>query len=151
MRLLCTPFVVVVCSLLNSAAVDGFVVPVILNAQTMTPSPTLGDTTVMTMTDHKIAHQYGATRLCLAATAATDGTNESTMQPPAIECYLVTDEAVLGEGVPPKVVCTSEPEDYAWFNGIDPAKLLKTDTVSELATECVEGASPRGIPEWECK
>jgi hypothetical protein len=68
------------------------------------------------------------------------------MQPPAIECYLVTDEAVLGEGEPPKVVCTSEPEDYAWFNGIDPAKLLKTDTVSELATECVEGHRREGYP-----
>jgi hypothetical protein len=77
MRLRCTPFVVVVCSLLNSTTVDGFIAPVILNAQTMTPSPTLGDTTVTTMTDHKIAHQYGATRLCLAATAATDGSTRA--------------------------------------------------------------------------
>ncbi len=82
----------------------------------------------------------------------TDGGDETEGAPaPPIECYLVTDQAVVAEGDPPKIVCTSEPEEYAWFNGIDPKKLHKTNAVSELSTECVEGASPRGIPEWECK
>ena len=80
-----------------------------------------------------------------------DEKGDNNDQPPAIECFLVTDQAVVAEGDPPKIVCTSDPDEYAWFNGIDPKKLHKTDVVSEFATECVEGASPRGIPEWECQ
>ena len=158
MRLHCPPFVVlfvIVCSLIDSAAVDAFVVPFIVVAQRRTPSRAIvDDDVVRTMTDHKIVHRFGSNLLRLAAVAG-GGAGESSRlvddMPSVIECYLVTDEAVLAEGDPPKIVCTSEPEDYAWFNGIDPQKLMKTDTVSELATECVEGASPRGIPEWECK
>ena len=156
MRLRCPPFVflvVIVCSLIDSVTVDAFVVPFIVVAQTMTPSRAIVHDVVRTTTDHKIVHRFGSNLLGLAA--AGGGAGESSRlvddMPPVIECYLVTDEAVLAEGEPPKIVCTSEPEDYAWFNGIDPQKLTKTDTVSELATECVEGASPRGIPEWECK
>lgn len=51
----------------------------------------------------------------------------------------------------PRVVCTSEPEEYAWFNGIDPNHLIPTDGTETGSMECVEGASPRGIPEWECE
>lgn len=93
-----------------------------------------------------------ARHLSAMAFMTKDGRDETEEAPaPPIECYLVTDQAVVAEGEPPKIVCTSEPEEYAWFNGIDPKKLHKTDVVSELSTECVEGASPRGIPEWECK
>ena len=40
---------------------------------------------------------------------------------------------------------------YAWFNGIDPEHLKPTlGATTEGAMECLEGALPRGIPEWEC-
>jgi hypothetical protein len=60
-----------------------------------------------------------------------------------IECFVV--------GETPDVVCTSEPDDYAWYNGIDPEQLKPTDAIKEGAVECVEGESRRGKPEWECK
>lgn len=50
-----------------------------------------------------------------------------------------------------RVVCTSEPEEYAWFNGIDEKNMVPADGIETEATECVEDSSPRGIPEWECK
>lgn len=77
-----------------------------------------------------------------------------------IECYLILDnqtenedaeETLKPESPFQKVVCTSAPKEYAWFNGIDEENmvLLKNEIVASL--ECVEGASPRGIPEWECR
>jgi hypothetical protein len=66
------------------------------------------------------------------------------------ECFIVNQEAVLLEGELPEVVCTNAPEEYAWFNGIDKKALIPTDTTSEENLECVEKASPRGLPEWEC-
>jgi hypothetical protein len=69
----------------------------------------------------------------------------------AVECFLVNDEDVVENGATPGVVCTSAPDEYAWFNGLDPEALLPTDDINEHALECVEGASPRGIPEWECR
>jgi hypothetical protein len=68
-----------------------------------------------------------------------------------VECFLVNDEDVVKNGATPGVVCTSEPDEFAWFNGLDSLALLPTDGMSEDALECVEGASPRGIPEWECR
>ena len=68
-----------------------------------------------------------------------------------VECYLVNDEDVVKNGATPAVVCTSSPDEFAWFNGLDLEALLPTDGTSENAFECVEGASPRGIPEWECR
>eukprot|EP00587_Corethron_hystrix_P010366 CAMPEP_0113307758 /NCGR_PEP_ID=MMETSP0010_2-20120614/6478_1 /TAXON_ID=216773 ORGANISM="Corethron hystrix, Strain 308" /NCGR_SAMPLE_ID=MMETSP0010_2 /ASSEMBLY_ACC=CAM_ASM_000155 /LENGTH=135 /DNA_ID=CAMNT_0000162683 /DNA_START=196 /DNA_END=600 /DNA_ORIENTATION=- /assembly_acc=CAM_ASM_000155 len=70
-----------------------------------------------------------------------------------IECYVI-DGMYIGPDREDQVVCTSEPEEYAWFNGIDPKALSKTEgakTDGEIgydAMECVEGSSPRGIPEW---
>lgn len=84
---------------------------------------------------------------CNARTALFGGAEEEA----EIECFIVNDEMVQTEGEKPEVVCTSEPEDFAWFNGIDPDALKPTDGTEEGATECVEGASPRGTPEWECK
>eukprot|EP00547_Thalassionema_nitzschioides_P007376 CAMPEP_0194200720 /NCGR_PEP_ID=MMETSP0156-20130528/1206_1 /TAXON_ID=33649 /ORGANISM="Thalassionema nitzschioides, Strain L26-B" /LENGTH=112 /DNA_ID=CAMNT_0038925753 /DNA_START=87 /DNA_END=425 /DNA_ORIENTATION=- len=69
----------------------------------------------------------------------------STREDEPIECY-VTNNGDEKQ----KVVCTSDPEGYAWFNGIDPEKMKPTDGTSEGTTECVEGYSPKGIPEWEC-
>mmetsp|Transcript_29710 Transcript_29710/g.38855 ORF Transcript_29710/g.38855 Transcript_29710/m.38855 type:complete len:123 (+) Transcript_29710:266-634(+) len=68
-----------------------------------------------------------------------------------IECYLTNEEEVVIDGETPQVICTSEPEEYAWFNGIDPDKMKKTDGMEEGKLECVEGSSPRGVEEWECQ
>jgi hypothetical protein len=74
-----------------------------------------------------------------------------------MECYVVDEEEeeeVDGEITAhekPRVVCTTEPDEYAWFNGVEREKLIPTDGTETGATECVEGASPRGIPEWECE
>ena len=103
------------------------------------------------VTPHFQAQHSRVNRVMTMMTMMTIKDGREGEQPSPIECYLVTDQAVVAEGDPPKVVCTSDPEEYAWFNGIDPKKLHKTDVVSELSTECVEGASPRGIPEWECQ
>jgi hypothetical protein len=51
----------------------------------------------------------------------------------------------------PRVICTSQPEEYAWFYGIDQENLVKTDGIHAHAHLCVEGESPRGVPEWECQ
>jgi hypothetical protein len=67
------------------------------------------------------------------------------------QCYIVNQELVETEGEQPEIVCTSAPEDYAWFNGLDVEALVPVDGTSTEALECAEGASPRGIPEWECK
>ena len=78
------------------------------------------------------------------------GENDNVVAP-TMECFLVTDQAIVGDNDPPMVVCTTNPEEYAWYHGIDPTRLQKTTTTPLTAMECVEGASPRGIPEWECK
>jgi len=69
-----------------------------------------------------------------------------------IHCYVTNDDELsLGKDDKPEIVCTSEPEDYAWFNGIDPNKMRETDGTEEGTEECVEGYSHKGTPEWECK
>lgn len=74
----------------------------------------------------------------------------------AVECFIIEpdeDDDSIDYQDSPKVVCTSEPQEYAWMNGIDESRLKPTDDdgdVYEEKMECVEGASPRGIPEWEC-
>ena len=68
-----------------------------------------------------------------------------------VECFVVNNEMVETEGEKPQVVCTSEPEEFAWFNGIERNAMRPTDGTEEEAEECVEGASPKGTPEWECK
>lgn len=40
---------------------------------------------------------------------------------------------------------------YAWFNGIDPKMMVKTDEAMEGSVECKEGESYKGKPEWECE
>lgn len=69
----------------------------------------------------------------------------------AIACFIVNFFEVEEEGAEPHVVCTSQPDEYAWFNGIERHYMVETDGMLEGALECVEGASPRGFPEWECK
>jgi hypothetical protein len=71
-----------------------------------------------------------------------------------ILCYLIqptttsTDDNASGI---PQIVCTSNPEEYAWFYGIDKEQLILTHGIHDAALQCVEGASPRGVPEWECE
>jgi len=75
-----------------------------------------------------------------------------------VQCYLIeNDEDAQGDessgdltSAKPTVVCTSEPEAYAWFNGLNENQMKPTDGTDSGATECIEGASPRGTPEWEC-
>ncbi|CAB9504844.1 expressed unknown protein [Seminavis robusta] len=65
-----------------------------------------------------------------------------------IECFLVFTEDDDSVAAPPQVVCTSQPDEYAWFNGIKRDNLVPTDGVHEHAVQCVEGESPRGSPWW---
>ena len=69
----------------------------------------------------------------------------------AIQCFIVNAFEVEEEGAEPEVVCTPEPEDYAWFNGLERDAMKPMEESNEKFLECVEGASPRGVPEWECK
>ena len=71
-------------------------------------------------------------------------------QEQAIECFIVNFFEVEQQGATPHVVCTSQPDEYAWFNGIERHDMVETDGILPGALECVEGASPRGFPEWEC-
>lgn len=68
-----------------------------------------------------------------------------------VTCYVTNDEEIVTEGEKPNVVCTSEPEEYAWFNGVDPKAMRKTDGTQECTDSCIEVESYMGKPEWECK
>ena len=44
-----------------------------------------------------------------------------------------------------------EPQEYAWYNGIDEKRMHKAEGDVDIgASQCVESASPRGVEEWEC-
>mmetsp|Transcript_1676 Transcript_1676/g.3584 ORF Transcript_1676/g.3584 Transcript_1676/m.3584 type:complete len:121 (+) Transcript_1676:132-494(+) len=75
---------------------------------------------------------------------------ESAVDTDDVTCYVTNDEEVVTEGEKPHVVCTSEPDDFAWFNGVDPNAMRETDGETEGAENCVEGESYKGKPEWEC-
>uniref|UniRef100_A0A7S2RQ91 Uncharacterized protein n=1 Tax=Eucampia antarctica TaxID=49252 RepID=A0A7S2RQ91_9STRA len=64
-----------------------------------------------------------------------------------VKCYVVEDSNVAIDG---SVVCTSEPEEFAFHEGIKSTSLKPTDGMNEGNTECVESASPKGNPEWLC-
>ena len=68
----------------------------------------------------------------------------------AMQCFIVNAFEVDEEGALPEIICTPEPEEYAWFNGISRESMRPADGVHQDFLECVEGYSPRGIPEWEC-
>jgi hypothetical protein len=85
-------------------------------------------------------------------TALSVSSQELEQQEQALQCFVVNFDMVQEDGETPEVFCTSEPEEFAWFHGMDLQKLKSTDIIKDEAfQECVEGASPRGIPEWECK
>jgi hypothetical protein len=97
------------------------------------------------------------TTTCLQSAATTSSCTQeqdyTSMYDVPTQCYIVNQDLVETEGQEPEIVCTSAPEDYAWFNGLDVDALVPVDgtSASSEALECAEGASPRGIPEWECK
>lgn len=75
---------------------------------------------------------------------------QQAQQEQAIECFVVNSFQVDREGATPHVVCTSQPDEYAWYNGIERQDMVETDGALPGALECVQGASPRGFTEWEC-
>ena len=64
-----------------------------------------------------------------------------------IECYIVKDEDVPIYG---DVICTSAPEEFAWFEGVNRKLMKPTDGMNIESEQCVEGSSPNGTPEWKC-
>eukprot|EP00977_Amphora_coffeiformis_P014169 scaffold3901_cov174-Amphora_coffeaeformis.AAC.7 len=94
-------------------------------------------------------HSLGHGAMSLKASLSLDTANSS--QENAISCFITNAFEVEQEGATPHVVCTSEPEEYAWMEGIDLVTLKPTDGIVEGALECVEGASPRGTPQYECR
>jgi hypothetical protein len=69
-----------------------------------------------------------------------------------ILCYLIqTERNNNDEWIIPQFVCTSNPEEYAWFHGINEDRMILTDGVHDQALRCVEGESSRGVLEWECE
>jgi hypothetical protein len=78
-----------------------------------------------------------------------------------ILCYLIStsttttttnnDDEQQQQPMIPQIVCTSNPEEYAWYYGIDEEQMVLTDCIHDAALQCVEGESPRGVPEWECE
>lgn len=78
--------------------------------------------------------------------------SQDLQQEQEMQCFIVNFDMVEEDGEIPEVFCTSEPEEFAWFHGKNMKDLKPTDIIKEEAfEECVEGASPRGLPEWECK
>ena len=70
-----------------------------------------------------------------------------------VECFIVNYDMVEEEGETPEVVCTSKPDEFAWFNGLDKDNIKKNPNniiKDEAYKECIEGSSPNGVPEWEC-
>lgn len=69
-----------------------------------------------------------------------------------ISCFVTNAWHVEEDGATPRVVCTSEPDAYAWMEGIDRDAMRQGLVLDHgVLWECVEGASPRGTPEWECR
>ncbi|KAL3782984.1 hypothetical protein HJC23_003140 [Cyclotella cryptica] len=91
--------------------------------------------------------------LCSQLKSTSENKSESSDDAIAdydVSCFIVNEEEILADGEKPHVVCTAEPEEYAWFNGIDPKMMVKTEDAIEGAVECKEGESYKGKPEWEC-
>eukprot|EP00580_Thalassiosira_gravida_P000467 CAMPEP_0201598806 /NCGR_PEP_ID=MMETSP0492-20130828/500_1 /ASSEMBLY_ACC=CAM_ASM_000837 /TAXON_ID=420259 /ORGANISM="Thalassiosira gravida, Strain GMp14c1" /LENGTH=143 /DNA_ID=CAMNT_0048061285 /DNA_START=109 /DNA_END=540 /DNA_ORIENTATION=+ len=109
-------------------------------AAVVSPLPTMRTTTMILRSSAETSVTDGST------TAA--GSSEDTDD---VTCFVVNDEEIATEGEDPHVVCTAEPDDYAWFNGVDPKAMRETKGEENDAEECVEGESYKGEPEWECE
>ena len=111
--------------------------------------PRRSTNTVRTNNNIGPLHMSGETRFNVEAASNTED----------VQCYLIENDDDDDQGdesisdlasAKPTVVCTSEPEAYAWYNGLNENQMKPTDGTDSGATECIEGASPRGTPEWEC-
>lgn len=88
----------------------------------------------------RVVKQFDTTRLASSVEAEK-----------ATQCYIINAFDVEEEGAIPEIVCTPDPDDYAWFNGLERESMKLTDAECDDFMECVAGASPRGVPEWECR
>jgi len=99
---------------------------------------------------HSVVHQPSQL-YSLPGNSLADGSTDEVVDDYDVTCYIVNEEEIITDHEKPHVVCTSEPEEYAWFNGIDPKMMVETDDAMEGAVECKEGESYKGKPEWECE
>jgi len=63
-----------------------------------------------------------------------------------VACYMLAGEEEDA------VVCTSAPDEYAWYEGINETDMTKVDPglLVEGHLACEEGATFRGSPVWQC-
>lgn len=66
----------------------------------------------------------------------------------ATACYIVDGVQVDGQ---PYIVCTSEPDETAWFLGIEKDALTPVGEPDSAQLECQMGWSFNGSEEWQCK
>jgi hypothetical protein len=85
------------------------------------------------------------------ATTISETNNPKAGAEDPIECYLVNQDAVIEDGEKPRIICTSDPEETAWMEGLNREEMIKTEGVENLSGQCVEGHSLTGKPEWECE
>ena len=100
----------------------------------------------------------GAGRKSTRISGLTDGISSARMSqrpaespPDGVQCYIVDGVEDDGE---PFMVCTAEPQEFAWFNGIKRSQLkpIESDAVLQDGTvSCEEETSFNGSPEWFCK
>jgi len=67
-----------------------------------------------------------------------------------INDHPITPAAEVDDDSVPRIVCTSAPDEYAHHNGLTPDVMHSVSyDVLDHASLCAQGASPRGVPEWE--
>mmetsp|Transcript_11547 Transcript_11547/g.16566 ORF Transcript_11547/g.16566 Transcript_11547/m.16566 type:complete len:134 (+) Transcript_11547:51-452(+) len=94
---------------------------------------------------------YDVPRTKVSLQQSTENSTAQAEDTDDVTCFIVNDEEIITEKEKPHVVCTSEPDDYAWFNGVDPENMREVDGVVEGVENCVQGESFKGKPEWECE
>eukprot|EP00986_Skeletonema_menzelii_P011269 scaffold5772_cov145-Skeletonema_menzelii.AAC.4 len=94
---------------------------------------------------------YNVLRTKVSLEQSTENATTEAEDTDDVTCFIVNDEEIINEGEKPHVVCTSEPEDYAWFNGVDPENMREVDEIVEGVENCIQGESFKGKPEWECE
>jgi hypothetical protein len=61
-----------------------------------------------------------------------------------ILCFLIQAETRCQDELSiPQIVCTSNPEEYAWFHSIDQDRMVLTDGIHNQAIQCIEGEGTR--------
>lgn len=106
-------------------------------------------------------------------TAKTTGSTTTTLfysvhdEHKPLQCFLILNDN--NSDSVPTMIWTPNPDEYAWFNGIDRKNMVEvtnqqvgwssgasTTNTSLLynpfdGLQCVERESPRGVSEWECE